>query len=302
MSSRERLPSPGRQQICAARASIEAGTPAMQPASAAPCDLHAAVHSAVSPQSARRPVRRRDRSPTSTRDRRWRPPSAKEKRHDIAASLRTAGAQTRRRPTPDASAPRGPAPEDREGASRNRHPGSGSARVAVRPRLLRLDRVRRDRRPLGARRDRALHRGPVADGVDRRLHGLGGASRLLARASSCSSPRRRSRRRLRLGNYAGRRALRTRRRRALHRAAAAGPALRRPRPGAARRTTSSTRRSCSTQQWWHNATTGVRGVTRQHENMVAFATRQLLDVFSPSNFAARPTPRCCERTLRRRRA
>ncbi|MGE5169873.1 MAG: PHA/PHB synthase family protein [Rudaea sp.] len=37
------------------------------------------------------------------------------------------------------------------------------------------------------------------------------------------------------------------------------------------------------QQWWHNAATGVRGVTRQHENLVAFATRQWLDVFSPSN-------------------
>ena len=41
-----------------------------------------------------------------------------------------------------------------------------------------------------------------------------------------------------------------------------------------------------TQQWWHNAMTGVRGVTRQHENMVAFATRQMLDVWSPSNFVA----------------
>jgi polyhydroxyalkanoate synthase len=37
------------------------------------------------------------------------------------------------------------------------------------------------------------------------------------------------------------------------------------------------------QQWWHNAATDVRGVTRQHENLVAFATRQWLDVFSPSN-------------------
>nr|WP_237718335.1 alpha/beta fold hydrolase [Rhodovulum sp. PH10] len=40
------------------------------------------------------------------------------------------------------------------------------------------------------------------------------------------------------------------------------------------------------QQWWHNATTGVRGVTRQHENVVAFMARQMLDVVSPSNFLA----------------
>ncbi|MEP3329132.1 alpha/beta fold hydrolase [Sedimentitalea sp.] len=38
------------------------------------------------------------------------------------------------------------------------------------------------------------------------------------------------------------------------------------------------------QQWWHNATTGVEGVTEQHENVVEFAARQILDVFSPSNF------------------
>ncbi len=38
------------------------------------------------------------------------------------------------------------------------------------------------------------------------------------------------------------------------------------------------------QQWWHNATTGVRGVTPQHENVVEFTSRQLLDMFSPSNF------------------
>ena len=38
------------------------------------------------------------------------------------------------------------------------------------------------------------------------------------------------------------------------------------------------------QQWWHNATTGVRGVTKHHENMVEFVSRQILDMFSPSNF------------------
>jgi len=37
------------------------------------------------------------------------------------------------------------------------------------------------------------------------------------------------------------------------------------------------------QQWWHNATTGVEGMTRQHENVVEFAARQVLDLFSPSN-------------------
>jgi len=29
--------------------------------------------------------------------------------------------------------------------------------------------------------------------------------------------------------------------------------------------------------WWHNATTGVRGVSRHHENMVTFVRRQWLD-------------------------
>lgn len=33
-----------------------------------------------------------------------------------------------------------------------------------------------------------------------------------------------------------------------------------------------------TQQWWHNAVTDFSGVTRQHENTVAFATRQILDM------------------------
>ena len=38
------------------------------------------------------------------------------------------------------------------------------------------------------------------------------------------------------------------------------------------------------QQWWYNATTGVEGVTKQHEDAVTFAARQVLDVFAPSNF------------------
>lgn len=51
------------------------------------------------------------------------------------------------------------------------------------------------------------------------------------------------------------------------------------------------------QQWWHNATTGVRGVTRQHENVVEFITRQILDTLSPSNFLA-TNPELTQETLR----
>ncbi|GLI98226.1 alpha/beta fold hydrolase [Sphingobium sp. AR-3-1] len=40
------------------------------------------------------------------------------------------------------------------------------------------------------------------------------------------------------------------------------------------------------QQWWHAATTGVVGVTRHHEDMVAFGTRQILDTMAPTNFVA----------------
>ena len=38
------------------------------------------------------------------------------------------------------------------------------------------------------------------------------------------------------------------------------------------------------QQWWHNATTGIRGVSPEHERALEFGSRQLLDVFAPSNF------------------
>ncbi len=51
------------------------------------------------------------------------------------------------------------------------------------------------------------------------------------------------------------------------------------------------------QQWWHNAVTGVRGVTKRDEDMVAFATRQFLDVFSPSNTLF-TNPEVLERTRR----
>jgi polyhydroxyalkanoate synthase len=38
------------------------------------------------------------------------------------------------------------------------------------------------------------------------------------------------------------------------------------------------------QQWWHSATTGLRGISKQHEDMVEFGARQILDMVSPSNF------------------
>lgn len=51
------------------------------------------------------------------------------------------------------------------------------------------------------------------------------------------------------------------------------------------------------QQWWHNATTGVRGATRQHENVMEFVTRQFLDMFSPSNYLL-TNPEVQEKTLK----
>jgi polyhydroxyalkanoate synthase len=38
------------------------------------------------------------------------------------------------------------------------------------------------------------------------------------------------------------------------------------------------------ERWWQAATTHVPGVTRHHEEMTAFAARQWLDMFAPSNF------------------
>jgi polyhydroxyalkanoate synthase len=51
------------------------------------------------------------------------------------------------------------------------------------------------------------------------------------------------------------------------------------------------------QQWWHNAMNDVRGVTRQHEDVVSFMTRQILDIFSPSNYLA-TNPEVLAETLR----
>jgi polyhydroxyalkanoate synthase len=40
------------------------------------------------------------------------------------------------------------------------------------------------------------------------------------------------------------------------------------------------------QEWWHDATTGVDGVRKQHESVVDFVSRQLLDMAAPTNLPA----------------
>jgi polyhydroxyalkanoate synthase len=40
------------------------------------------------------------------------------------------------------------------------------------------------------------------------------------------------------------------------------------------------------QKWWHRATSGVRGMSPHHSDVVTFVARQMLDGFAPSNFIA----------------
>ncbi|MCE4372389.1 poly-beta-hydroxybutyrate polymerase N-terminal domain-containing protein, partial [Xanthomonas hortorum pv. hederae] len=50
------------------------------------------------------------------------------------------------------------------------------------------------------------------------------------------------------------------------------------------------------QQWWEQATQGVWGVERHHQDVVAFGARQWLDVFSPGNWLS-TNPVALRRTL-----
>ena len=57
----------------------------------------------------------------------------------------------------------------------------------------------------------------------------------------------------------------------------------------------------SIERWWEAATTGVRGVSRRHQDMMAFTARQWLDPLAPANFIA-TNPRVIERTWTERGA
>jgi polyhydroxyalkanoate synthase len=52
------------------------------------------------------------------------------------------------------------------------------------------------------------------------------------------------------------------------------------------------------QQWWHNATVDVDGVSPHHEDVVNFVSRQVLDVFAPSN-SPFTNPKVAEQTMER---
>jgi len=50
------------------------------------------------------------------------------------------------------------------------------------------------------------------------------------------------------------------------------------------------------ERWWSEAAAGVRGVSRHHEDLVAFTLRQFADMWSPSNFVA-TNPQVLQETL-----
>jgi polyhydroxyalkanoate synthase len=52
----------------------------------------------------------------------------------------------------------------------------------------------------------------------------------------------------------------------------------------------------SVERWWEAATSGVRGVSRQHAAAATFAARQMLDTLAPTNFVA-TNPLVLRRTL-----
>lgn len=49
------------------------------------------------------------------------------------------------------------------------------------------------------------------------------------------------------------------------------------------------------QNWWNKATRNIRGVSQHHQDIVNFTTRQVLDIFSPSNYPW-TNPRVIEKT------
>jgi polyhydroxyalkanoate synthase subunit PhaC len=53
----------------------------------------------------------------------------------------------------------------------------------------------------------------------------------------------------------------------------------------------------SVERWWEAATSGIRGVSKQHQDVVTFTNRQLLDMAAPSNFIV-TNPQVAARTLR----
>ena len=52
-----------------------------------------------------------------------------------------------------------------------------------------------------------------------------------------------------------------------------------------------------TEEWWREATAGVAGVSKHHQDIVSFTARQVLDTYSPVNFPL-TNPDVLERTLK----